>query len=64
VTYYKLGIVTLQLVCDTCGKVILEKVGEQHLFEEKFPITGDEAQVLDKQHRGHDCHIEAVEKDP
>lgn len=54
----------MQLVCDTCGKVILEKVGEKHLLEEKFPITNNEAQVLDKEHRGHECHIEAVEKQP
>jgi len=52
----------MQLVCDTCGKVVLEKVGDEHLNEERFPITGDEAQKLDKEHRGHECHIEAVEK--
>lgn len=55
-------IVIMQLVCDTCGKVILEKTGEQHLLEEKFPITNEEADKLDKEHRGHECHIEAVEK--
>jgi hypothetical protein len=58
-----MGIVVMQLVCDTCGKVILEKTGEQHLFEEKFPITTDEARVLDEEHRGHECHIEAVDKE-
>ncbi len=57
-----MGIVIMQLICDTCGKVLLEKVGEQHLMEEKFPITNDESQALDKEHRGHECHIEAVEK--
>jgi hypothetical protein len=62
-SYHKLGIVALHLVCDTCGQVILEKVGEQHLLEEKFPISAEEAQVLDKQHRGHKCHIEAVAKE-
>lgn len=57
-----MGIVIMQLVCDTCGKVVLEKTGEQHLLEEKFPITNEEADKLDKEHRGHECHIEAVEK--
>jgi hypothetical protein len=58
-----MGIVVMQLVCDTCSKVILEKTGEQHLLEEKFPITNEEAGMLDKEHRGHECHIEAVEKE-
>ena len=58
----QMGIVIMQLVCDTCGKVVLEKTGEQHLLEEKFPITNEEADKLDKEHRGHECHIEAVEK--
>ncbi len=53
----------MQLVCDTCGKVILEKAGGQHLDQERFPVTSDEAQKLDKEHRGHECHIEAVEKE-
>lgn len=57
-----MGIVTLQLVCDTCKKVILEKEGKEHLLNEQFPITSEEAQKLDKEHRGHECHIEAVEK--
>lgn len=56
-----MGIVVMQLVCDTCGKVLLEKPGEK-LNEEKFPITAEEAQKLENEHRGHDCHIEAVEK--
>ena len=56
-----MGAVIMQLVCDTCGKVILEKPGDR-LDEEKFPITSEEAQLLDKDHRGHECHIEAVEK--
>lgn len=55
-------IITMQLVCDTCKKVILEKVGEEHLMNERFPITGEEAKKLDVEHRGHECHIEAVEK--
>jgi hypothetical protein len=52
----------MQLVCDTCGKVLLEKEGEEHLLNERFPITSEEAQKLDSEHRGHECHIEAVEK--
>ena len=58
-----MGIITMQLVCDTCRKVLLEKIGEQYLLEEKFPITNEEARFLDKEHRGHECHIEAVEKE-
>lgn len=57
-----MGAVVMQLVCDTCGKVVLEKNGSQNLDEEKFPISKDEAEKLDKEHRGHECHIEAVEK--
>ncbi|HLG36495.1 MAG TPA: hypothetical protein VI338_00035 [Nitrososphaera sp.] len=56
-----MGTIVMQLVCDTCGKIILEKPGEK-LGDEKFPITSEEAQKLDKEHRGHECHIEAVEK--
>lgn len=56
-----MGIIVMHLVCDTCGKVLLEKPGE-NLDEEKFPISGEEAQMIDKEHRGHKCHIEAVEK--
>jgi len=56
-----MGTIVMQLVCDTCGKILLEKPGEK-LDDEKFPITSDEAQKLDKEHRGHECHIEAVEK--
>lgn len=52
----------MQLVCDTCNKVLLEKSGEQHLLEQRFPITEEEAQLMDRDHRGHECHIEAVEK--
>jgi hypothetical protein len=55
-----MGIIMMHLVCDTCSKVILEKPG---LSEEQFPITSEEAQKLDKEHRGHQCHIEAVEKE-
>jgi hypothetical protein len=42
--------------------VVLEKTGEQHLLEEKFPITKEEEAKLAKNHLGHNCHIEAVEK--
>lgn len=55
-----MGVIMMHLVCDTCGKVVLEKPG---LSEEQFPITSEEAQKLDKEHRGHQCHIEAVEKE-
>lgn len=55
-----MGSVIMQLVCDTCGKVLLEKPG---VSAEQFPITNEEARELDKEHRGHECHIEAVEKD-
>jgi phage FluMu protein Com len=57
-----MGIIMMQLVCDTCNKVLLEKSGEQHLLEQRFPITEEEAQLMDRDHRGHECHIEAVEK--
>jgi hypothetical protein len=57
-----MGNVIMQLVCDTCKKVLLEKEGEEHLLNERFPITEQEAQNLDKEHRGHECHIEAVQK--
>ena len=52
----------LQLICDECNQIILEKEGKENLSYEKFPITDDEASELDKDHRGHECHIEAVEK--
>ena len=52
-----------QLVCDQCKKVILEKSGEEHLTDGVFPISDEEAMTLDKEHRGHECHIEAVEKE-
>lgn len=54
--------ILLHLICDQCKKVILEKMGEQNLNLERFPITKEEAEKLDKEHRGHECHIEAVEK--
>lgn len=57
-----MGIIIMQLVCDTCKKVLLQKEGEEHLLNERLPITAEEAQNLDKEHRGHQCHIEAVEK--
>ena len=57
-----MGKVYLQLICDECNQIILEKEGDKNLAHEKFPITDDEAAALDKAHRGHECHIEAVEK--
>ena len=54
--------IILQLICDQCKKVILEKSGEEHLNSERFPITNEEAELLNKEHRGHECHIEAIEK--
>jgi hypothetical protein len=51
-----------QLICDDCKKVILEKEGESYLHNEQFPISREEADMLDREHRGHQCHIEAVEK--
>ena len=54
--------ILLQLICDQCKKVILEKKGEKNLNLERFPITNEEAETLDKEHRGHECHIEEVEK--
>lgn len=57
-----MGKVFLQLICDECNQIILEKEGKENLSYEKFPITDDEASQIDKTHRGHECHIEAVEK--
>jgi len=54
--------ILLQLICDQCKKVILEKMGEKNLTLERFPITNEEAEKLNKEHRVHECHIEAVEK--
>ena len=54
--------VFLQLICDKCGKIILEKEGKSNLDVERFPITEEEANILNNEHRGHECHIEAVEK--
>jgi len=55
--------VVQQLVCDNCNKVILEKEGEALLESGTFPISKEEAALLDREHRGHECHIEAVTKD-
>jgi len=52
-----------QLICDICKRVVLEKEGELHLNEGEFPISNEEAMMLDKEHRGHQCHIEVVEKE-
>ncbi|HEX9320226.1 MAG TPA: hypothetical protein VF884_14930 [Nitrososphaeraceae archaeon] len=57
-----MGTIIQQLVCDDCKKVILEKTGKDYLNTGQFPISKEEADQLDKQHRGHQCHIEAVEK--
>ncbi|HET7643252.1 MAG TPA: hypothetical protein VFK40_07075 [Nitrososphaeraceae archaeon] len=54
--------IILQLICDQCKKVILEKSGEDNLNLERFPITKEETEFLNKTHRGHECHIEAIEK--
>jgi len=32
------------------------------LNDERFPITEEEAKMIDRDHRGHECHIELVEK--
>ena len=50
-----------QLICDECKTVLLEK-DTKYLNDEKFPITEEEAKMIDKDHRGHQCHIEVVEK--
>ncbi len=52
-----------QLICDECKIVLLEK-DSKYLTAEKFPITEEEAKMIDKDHRGHQCHIEVVEKMP
>ena len=52
-----------QLICDSCKKIILEKEGQSYLTNGKFPISNEEATILDKEHRGHQFHIEAVEKE-
>jgi hypothetical protein len=52
-----------QLICDICKKVILEREGESYLNDGKFPISNEEASMLDREHRGHQCHIEVVEKE-
>jgi phage FluMu protein Com len=52
-----------QLICDSCKKIVLEKEGESYLHDGKFPISNEEASMLDKEHRGHECHIEVVEKE-
>jgi hypothetical protein len=54
--------IILQLICDQCKKVILEKSGEDNLNLERFPITNEEIEFINKEHRGHECHIEAIEK--
>ena len=57
-----MGNIVQQLICDNCKMVILEKTGEEFLKNGEFPITKEDAEQIDKKHRGHECHIEAVEK--
>ncbi len=57
-----MGKIFLQLVCDECKQIILEKEGKENLSIEKFPITEEEASYINEAHRGHECHIEAIEK--
>ena len=52
-----------QLVCDVCNRVLLERQGETDLDRGKFPISEQEATEIDREHRGHECHIEVVEKE-
>jgi hypothetical protein len=52
-----------KLISDDCKKVILEKPGKDSLETGRFTISTEEASVIDKQHRGHQCHIEAVERE-
>jgi len=56
------NMVVQQLICDKCQKVLLEKDGDSFPEEGRFPISNEEAAMLDKEHRGHECHIEAVTK--
>ena len=56
------NMVVQQLICDVCRKVLLEKDGDSYLDEGRFPISNEEAAILDREHRGHECHIEAVTK--
>ena len=57
-----MGKIFLQLICDECKQIILEKEGQENLSIKKFPITEEEASYINEAHRGHECHIEAVEK--
>ena len=42
---------------------LLGKEGNSYLDQERFPISNQEAMMVDKEHRGHECHIEAVERE-
>jgi hypothetical protein len=55
-------VIIQQLICDICKKVVLEKEGKSNLDNGQFPISKEEAAMIDREHRGHECHIEAVEK--
>ncbi|MGA8843880.1 MAG: hypothetical protein WB511_09870 [Nitrososphaeraceae archaeon] len=57
-------VIVQQLVCDYCKRVIWEKEGEDLLNLGEFPISEIEAEMINREHRGHECHIEAVEKQP
>jgi hypothetical protein len=57
------NMIVQQLVCDKCQRVILEKEGGTYLNDGRFPISNEEAAILDKEHRGHEVHIEAVDKE-
>jgi hypothetical protein len=52
-----------QLICDVCNRILLEKQGGNDLDQGKFPISEEEAMVIDREHRGHQCHIDVVEKE-
>jgi len=40
--YQDMSKIFLQLICDECNQIILEKEGEKNLSYEKFPITDEE----------------------
>ena len=52
-----------QLICDVCKRILLEKQGQNDLDQGKFPISEQEVIVIDREHRGHQCHIDVVEKE-
>jgi hypothetical protein len=52
-----------QLICDVCKRILLEKQGQNDLDQGKFPISEQESIIIDREHRGHQCHIDVVEKE-